>query len=114
LATVPAGVIWWLFHRRVEAAASLVLVGTGFLVTGFMNWSTRRLSGNRPEPTVGVAVGIGFAQAVAAVFRGGSRSGSTVCAALWGRPGPTAAADFSSPRAIPASARAAILRRRPM
>src|SRR5207245_8805072 len=39
--------------------------------------------GARPEPTVAGAVGIGFAQAVAAVFRGVSRSGSTVCAALW-------------------------------
>jgi len=114
LATVPAGVVGGLFHRQVEAAASLVLVGTGFLVTGFMNWSTRRLSGNRPEPTVGVAVGIGFAQAVAAVFRGVSRSGSTVCAALWGGLGPAAAAEFSFLLAIPVIAGAAILEGRHM
>jgi len=114
LATVPAGVVGGLFHRQVEAAASLVLVGTGFLVTGFMNWSTRRLSGNRPEPSVGVAVGIGFAQAVAAVFRGVSRSGSTVCAALWGGLGPAAAAEFSFLLAIPVIAGAAILEGRHM
>ncbi len=114
LATVPAGVIGGLFHRQVEAAASLVLVGTGFLVTGFMNWSTRRLSGSRAEPTVGVAVGIGFAQAVAAVFRGVSRSGSTVCAALWGGLGPAAAAEFSFLLAIPVIAGAAILEGRHM
>ncbi|HZH80426.1 MAG TPA: undecaprenyl-diphosphate phosphatase [Gemmatimonadales bacterium] len=45
LATIPAGVIGVVFHRLVEAAASLVLVGLGFLVTGFMNWSTRRFGG---------------------------------------------------------------------
>ena len=92
----------------------MVLVGTGFLVTGFMNWSTRRLTGNRPEPSVGAAVGIGFAQAVAAVFRGVSRSGSTVCAALWGGLGPAAAAEFSFLLAIPVIAGAAILEGRHM
>src|SRR2546425_2896727 len=79
-----------------------------------MNWSTRRLAGSRPEPTVGVAVGIGFAQALAAVFRGVSRSGSTVCAALWGGLGPTAAAEFSFLLAIPVIAGAAILEARHM
>ena len=101
LATLPAGVIGVLFHRQVEAGASLFIVGTGFLLTGFMNWSTRRLAGSRSEPTVGVAVGIGFAQALAAVFRGVSRSGSTVCAALWGGLGPAAAAEFSFLLAVP-------------
>jgi len=114
LATLPAGVIGVAFHKQVEAAASLVLVGAGFIVTGLMNWSTRRLAGSRPEPTVGVAVGIGFAQALAAVFRGVSRSGSTVCAALWGGLGPTAAAEFSFLLAIPVIAGAAILEARHM
>ena len=114
LATLPAGVIGVAFHRQVEAAASLLLVGTGFLVTGFMNWSTRRLAGSRPEPTVGVAVGIGFAQALAAVFRGVSRSGSTVCAALWGGLGPAAAAEFSFLLAVPVIAGAALVEGRHM
>ena len=114
LATVPAGVIGVAFHRQVEAAASLVLVGTGFLLTGLMNWSTRRLAGSRSEPTVGVAVGIGFAQALAAVFRGVSRSGSTVCAALWGGLGPVAAAEFSFLLAIPVIAGAALVESRHM
>ncbi len=114
LATVPAGAIGVAFHRQVEAAASLVLVGAGFMVTGLMNWSTRRLAGNRPEPTVGVAVGIGFAQALAAVFRGVSRSGSTVCAALWGGLGPVAAAEFSFLLAIPVIAGAALIESRHM
>lgn len=114
LATLPAGVIGVAFHRQVEAAASLVLVGVGFMVTGFMNWSTRRTSGVRLEPTVGVATGIGLAQAVAAVFRGVSRSGATVCAALWGGLGPTAAAEFSFLLAIPVIAGAALVEGRHM
>jgi undecaprenyl-diphosphatase len=115
LATVPAGVIGVVFHRQVEAAASLVLVGAGFLVTGFMNWSTRRFGGgDRAQPSVGAAVGIGFAQAVAAVFRGVSRSGSTVCAALWAGLGPTAAAEFSFLLAIPVIAGAALVEGRHM
>jgi undecaprenyl-diphosphatase len=114
LATLPAGVIGVMFHRKVEAAASLLLVGAGFIVTGFMNWSTRGRAGSRPEPTVGVATGIGFAQALAAVFRGVSRSGSTVCAALWGGLGPVAAAEFSFLLAIPVIAGAALVEGRHM
>jgi undecaprenyl-diphosphatase len=114
LATLPAGIIGVTFHRQVEAAASLLLVGAGFMVTGFMNWSTRGRTGDRPEPTVAVATGIGFAQALAAVFRGVSRSGSTVCVALWGRLGPAAAAEFSFLLAIPVIAGAALVEGRHM
>ncbi|HEY6808550.1 MAG TPA: undecaprenyl-diphosphate phosphatase [Gemmatimonadales bacterium] len=110
LGTIPAGVLGVLFHHQVEeAATSLVLVGTGFVITGFMNWSTRGFSGTRPEPTVLGATGIGLAQAVAAVFRGISRSGSTVCAALWGGLGPAAAAEFSFLLAVPVIAGAALV-----
>src|SRR2546421_12076713 len=74
LATVPAGIIGVLFHRQVEeAATSLVFIGLAFIVTGFMNWSTRGLSGIRREPTVPFAAGIGGAQAGLA---GGPRSWS--------------------------------------
>src|SRR5260370_14098079 len=95
LATLPAGVIGVLLHRWVEAGAPLLVVGAGFLLTGVFNWSTRRLAGTRAEPSVGTAVGVGFAQALAAVFRGVSRSGATVCAALWGGLAPVAAAEIS-------------------
>lgn len=114
LASLPAGLVGVLFHRQVEAAASLVLVGAGFLLTGFMNWSTRRLAGGVPQPGVGAAVGIGFAQALAAVFRGVSRSGSTVCAALWAGLRPVAAAEFSFLLAVPVIAGAAVLEGRHM
>ena len=59
-------------------------------------------------------MGIGFAQAVAALFRGVSRSGSTVCAALWSGLGPAAAAEFSFLLAIPVIAGAALVEGRHM
>ena len=110
LATVPAGIIGVLFHRQVEeAATSLVYIGLAFIVTGFMNWSTRGLSGIKREPSVPIALGIGGAQAVAAVIRGISRSGSTVCAALWGGLDPVAAAEFSFLLSIPVIGGAALV-----
>ena len=113
LATIPAGVIGGLLHGSLEAAeTSLVLVGAGFLVTGMVNWSTRRCTGTRGEPTVGGAIGVGFAQAVAAVFRGVSRSGSTVGAGLWCGLSPAAAAEFSFLLAVPVIAGAALLESR--
>src|SRR5260370_13477015 len=108
LATLPAGVIGVLLHRWVEAGAPLLVVGAGFLLTGVFNWSTRRLAGTRAEPGVGTAVGIGFAQALAAVFRGVSRSGATVCAALWGGLAPVAAAEFSFLLPVPVLPGAAV------
>lgn len=110
LATIPAGVIGVLFHHQVEeAATSLIFIGIAFIITGFMNWSTRGRSGTRAEPTVPVALGIGGMQAVAAVVRGISRSGSTVCAGLWGGLDPVAAAQFSFLLSIPVIAGAALV-----
>jgi len=46
IATVPAGVVGGLFHHQVEEAATpLVFIGAAFIVTGFMNWSTRGRGG---------------------------------------------------------------------
>src|SRR2546426_7516493 len=101
LATIPAGIIGVLFHARVEAAfRSLGFVGAAFIVTGFVLWSTRRRSGEAPEPTPGQALIVGAAQAVA-VFPGISRSGSTVSAALWCGLGAERAAEFSFLLAVP-------------
>jgi undecaprenyl-diphosphatase len=54
-------------------------------------------------------VGIGLAPSVAALFRGISRSGSTVTAALWVGLDPTAAAEFSFLLSIPIIAGAALV-----
>jgi len=112
LATIPAGIIGVLFHARVEAAfRSLGFVGAAFIVTGFVLWSTRRRSGEAPEPTPGQALIVGAAQAVA-VFPGISRSGSTVSAALWCGLGAERAAEFSFLLAIPTIGGAALLEAR--
>jgi len=57
IATVPAGVVGVLFHHKVEEAATpLVFIGAAFIVTGFMNWSTRAAGGGgggtKPDPGV--------------------------------------------------------------
>jgi undecaprenyl-diphosphatase len=74
-----------------------------------MNGSTKGRAGARAEPGAPVAAGIGGAQAVAAVVRGISRSGSTVCVALWGGLEPVAAAEFSFLLAIPVIGGAALV-----
>src|SRR2546426_10954046 len=75
--------------------------------------STRRLGGGaRPEPTVAGAVGIGFAQAVAAGFRGGSRSRPPGCAAPWGGLAPAPGAAVRLPLPGPPGAGAAVPRGR--
>ncbi len=110
IATLPAGVVGALFHHKVEEAeTSLVLIGAAFIVTGCLNWSTRGRSGTKRDPGVTGAAGIGAAQAVAAVVRGISRSGSTVCAGLWSGLDPVAAAEFSFLLAIPVIGGAALL-----
>jgi undecaprenyl-diphosphatase len=113
LATIPAGVLGVLFHRQVEeAATSLVLIGIAFLITGCVNWSTRRLTGTRSDASVRGAIAIGFAQSVAALVRGISRSGSTVAAGLWCGLSPAAAAEFSFLLAVPVIGGAALLESR--
>ncbi len=111
LGTLPAGIVGVLFHESI-ARASLVPIGLGFLVTGMVNWSTRRRAGERPEPTVAAAIGVGCAQAVSAAFRGVSRSGSTVAAGLWCGLSPAAAAEFSFLLTVPVIAGAALLESR--
>jgi undecaprenyl-diphosphatase len=110
IATIPAAVLGVLFHKQVEeAATSLVFIGICFIVTGLALWSTKGRGGTRPEPSVAGAIGIGLAQSVAALFRGISRSGSTVTAALWAGLDPTDAAEFSFLLSIPVIAGAALI-----
>ena len=109
VATIPAGVVGGLYHETIEREFhSLVFVGAGFVITGFVLWSTRRLQGDRGAPGYGGALGIGLAQAVA-VLPGISRSGSTVSAALWARLAPVGAAEFSFLMAVPVIAGAVVL-----
>ena len=95
VATIPGALLGALFHERFEQAfGSLVFIGGAFLVTGLILSSTR-WARVKPEPlTIGGALQIGLAQAVA-IFPGISRSGSTVSAALWRGLPPVEAAEFS-------------------
>jgi undecaprenyl-diphosphatase len=96
LATIPGAVVGVLLNDVVERAfSSLVVVGIGFIVTGTVLWSTRRVAdaGTR-EVRPMTALLVGLAQAVA-ILPGVSRSGSTISAALWLGLEPVAAAEFS-------------------
>jgi len=95
IGTVPGALLGALFHERFEQAfGSLRFIGVAFIITGLILWSTRWAK-VRPDPlTVGGALQIGLAQAVA-IFPGVSRSGSTVTAALWRGLPPVEAAEFS-------------------
>jgi len=95
IGTVPGALLGALFHQRFEQAfGSLRFIGVAFIITGLILWSTRWAK-VRPDPlTVGGALQIGLAQAVA-IFPGVSRSGSTVTAALWRGLPPVEAAEFS-------------------
>jgi undecaprenyl-diphosphatase len=110
VASVPAGVIGLALRDAFQAAFdSLALVGADFLVTGVILWvAGRAVPGDRPEPTVRSAIGIGCAQALA-ILPGISRSGSTVAAGIFAKIDPVRAAEFSFLMAVPAIAGAAIL-----
>lgn len=114
LGTVPAGIIGVLFHNVIaETFHSLTFLGAGFIVTGFMLWSTRGLSGTAGVPTSLAALGVGAAQAFA-ILPSVSRSGATVAAALWAGLTPGAAAEYSFLLAVPVIAGAALLEGRHM
>src|SRR3989442_12849720 len=86
IATVPAGVVGGLFHHQVEEAATpLVFIGAAFILTGFMNWSTRGRGGGggggtKPDRAVAGGRASGAARAGAAVRGGVFRSGVPGCA----------------------------------
>lgn len=109
LATIPAALVGALLNDAIEAAFdSLAAVGTAFLLTGVILWSTRRRAGTREAPSTRAALGIGLMQALA-ILPGVSRSGSTVSAALWSGLTAARAAEFSFLMAVPNIAGAAVL-----
>ena len=95
--SIPAAVMGFAFHDFFERYFhSYLLVGTGFLLTAVVLWSTRWVRDQAMRDGVNLrnAVIIGVAQAVA-ILPGISRSGTTITAALWGRVAPHPAAEFS-------------------
>lgn len=114
LGTIPAALIGVLFHEAIEDYfRSIIFLGLGFIITGFMLWSTRRQGGTKVAPSLLAALGIGLAQAFA-ILPSVSRSGATIVAGLWSGLTPYAAGEYSFLLAIPVIAGAGILEGRHM
>ena len=113
LATIPATLAYALLKKYVEATFEKpIVVACGWLVTAALLWyAPRAHRGNRPlaELTLLDALKIGCFQAVSLVFRGVSRSGSTISGGLFTGLSREAATEFSFLIAIPAIAGGAIL-----
>jgi len=114
LATVPATLAYALLKKYVEATFEMpIVVACGWLVTAGLLWyAPRARRGDRPlaELTMGDVVKIGCFQAVSLLFRGVSRSGSTISGGLLTGLSREAAAEFSFLIAIPAVAGGAVLK----
>jgi len=98
LASVPTAVIGLVFKDQLESLFNKpVWIGTGLLVTGTLLWLTGRL----PRPKKGwrrfgwgAAFMVGVAQGLA-ITPGISRSGATICTAMFGGLKSRWAAEFS-------------------
>lgn len=95
LTLIPTGIVYLLFDEQLEALFEEPrLVAGALLFTGVLLLLTLL----RPSPdgrlTVGKALLVGFAQSLA-MIPGISRSGSTICAAIYQNVEPKKAADFS-------------------
>ena len=118
LATIPAAVLGMLFKKQIEATFQKPLVvACGWIVTaGLLRYGQRLGRNERPleELTLVDAVVIGCFQAVSALFRGVSRSGSTIAGGLFWGLTRDAAASFSFLIAIPVTAGAALVKGMPL
>ena len=108
LATIPVLIVGFLTHDWIEAnLESPRIIGYALLIGGIAmliievvptNVTTRRIE----RVTWKQALGIGFAQILAAVFPGTSRSAATIMGGMLGGLSRPAAAEFSFFLAIPA------------
>jgi undecaprenyl-diphosphatase len=118
LATIPAAVLGMVFKKQVEATFEMpVVVACGWVVTAGLLWYSQRLGRNMrslDELTFADAVIVGCFQAVSALFRGVSRSGSTISGGLFAGLRRDAAASFSFLIAIPVTAGAALVKAAPL
>jgi undecaprenyl-diphosphatase len=118
VATIPATLAYKLLKDYVEATFEMpIVVACGWLVTAGLLWyAPRARQGDRSlnELTMGDAVKIGCFQAVSLLFRGVSRSGSTISGGLFTGLSREAAAEFSFLIAIPAIAGGAVLKVLPL
>jgi undecaprenyl-diphosphatase len=117
-ATIPAAALGFYFKEQIEATFKKPLVvACGWVVTaGLLRYGQRLGRNDRPleELTYTDAVVIGCFQAVSALFRGVSRSGSTIAGGLFCGLTRDAAASFSFLIAIPVTAGAALVKGAPL
>lgn len=113
LATIPAGVLGMKFEHVVEESfRSPVLISASLIAISFVMWASDRYSrksAGLDQMTLGHAVFIGFAQALALV-PGVSRSGITISAGLMAGYRREHAARFSFLLSTPVIAGAALLK----
>lgn len=112
IASLPIAAAGWLFADAIETyARTATVIATTTLAFGIVLWWADHRAKPGPAnamPTIGVALAIGVAQALALV-PGTSRAGITITAALLLGLGRTAAVRFSFLLAIPAIAGAVAL-----
>jgi len=118
LATIPAAVAGIALKKHIEATFEMPLVvACGWVVTAGLLWFGQRIGhGERPLEDLKLAdsMTIGCFQAVSALFRGVSRSGSTISGGLLLGLRREAAASFSFLIAIPVVAGAALVEGAPL
>ena len=110
LTLIPTGLVYVMLKDPLEAAFSSPRLACGMLlVTGVLLMLTmlRKNPGGRLTP--GKALVVGLAQA-AAILPGLSRSGATICAALYQNVKPDKAADFSFLMLLPVVLAATLLK----
>jgi len=118
LATIPAALVALKLRRYVKATFDMPLVvACGWTITAGLLWYGQRLGSrerNLDDLTLADALKIGCFQALALLFRGVSRSGSTIAGGLFTGLRRDAAAAFSFLIAIPAICGAAVVEGAPL
>lgn len=116
LGTIPAAVVGILFKSKLEATFENPLgVGCGWLLTAAALWLAMRFQGGETtleEVCPSQALTVGAFQMCALIFRGFSRSGSTISGGLMCGLRRDTAAQFSFLLAIPAIGGAALVESR--
>ncbi|MSR58403.1 MAG: undecaprenyl-diphosphate phosphatase [Planctomycetaceae bacterium] len=118
VATIPAAVIGVLFKDQIEATFEKpAIVACGWLMTAAALWYAQKLGQNRrdlSEMNARDAIAIGLCQLASLIFRGFSRSGSTIAGGLFLGFTREAAARFSFLIAIPAIGGAGVVKIGPL
>jgi undecaprenyl-diphosphatase len=119
VATIVTGGLGVIFEKQFDESFKMVwLESVGFFVTGFALYSTKNLmledvktstGKNASQVTIKDSFWIGLAQAIA-IIPSISRSGATICTALWLRINRKFAGEFSFIISMPAIAGALILK----